>query len=220
MPGWDGRAALGGRHAGRQRDGPDRPDGSTAPGNFSQRRVGESSKGGTDKEPIVIASAATALPPHVLSRPLVEAQVGPVFGLSGRRLDAVLEIIANSQIERRYSIFPVEYLIEPRSLQQLSCEYREHSVCLGRRAASEALQRAKVAPQDVDAIITVSCTGFMIPSLDAYLAPELGLRANVRRLPVTDRVVPRERLDFPSRVIMCWRIPAPRFSWFPSNCRR
>ncbi len=49
-----------------------------------------------------------------------------------------------------------------------------------------ALQRAKIAPQDVDAIITVSCTGFLIPSLDAYLAPDLGLRANVRRLPVTE----------------------------------
>ena len=150
------------------------------------RGAAGSRKDGADRDAIVIASTATALPPHILSRSLVEAQVGPVFGLSGRKLDAVLEIIANSQIERRYSIFPVEYLIEPRSLQQLSGEYREHSVCLGRRAASEALQRAKVAPQDVDAIITVSCTGFMIPSLDAYLAPELGLRANVRRLPVTE----------------------------------
>src|SRR5262249_7082443 len=135
---------------------------------------------------ITIASTATAVPPHIIPRALVEAQVGPVFGLSGRRLDAVLEIVGNSQIERRYSIFPVEYLIEPRPLEQLSREYREHSLCLGRRAASEALQRASIAPQEIDAIITVSCTGFMIPSLDAYLAPELGLRADVRRLPVTE----------------------------------
>jgi predicted naringenin-chalcone synthase len=35
-------------------------------------------------------------------------------------------------------------------------------------------------------ILTVSCTGFMIPSLDAYLAPEMGLRPNVRRLPITE----------------------------------
>jgi alkylresorcinol/alkylpyrone synthase len=150
------------------------------------RRTAGKDTSSSDASKISIASTATALPPHVIPRSLVEAQVGPVFGLSGRRLDAVLEIVGNSKIERRYSIFPVDYLIEPRPLEQLGREYREHSICLGRRAAGEALQRASIAPQEVDAIITVSCTGFMIPSLDAYLAPELGLRADVRRLPVTE----------------------------------
>ena len=134
----------------------------------------------------MIASTATAVPQHVISRELVEAQIGRVFSLSGRRLEAVLEIVANSRIERRYSIFPVEYLIEPRPLEQISREYRDHSLCLGRRAAQQALDRAGIAPQEVDMILTVSCTGFMIPSLDAYLAPEMGLRPNVRRLPVTE----------------------------------
>jgi alkylresorcinol/alkylpyrone synthase len=122
----------------------------------------------------------------VISRGLVEMQIGRVFSLSGRRLEAVLEIVANSRIDRRYSIFPVEYLIEPRPLEQISREYRDHSLCLGRRAAQQALDRAGISPQDVDLIMTVSCTGFMIPSLDAYLAPEMGLRPNVRRLPVTE----------------------------------
>jgi alkylresorcinol/alkylpyrone synthase len=136
--------------------------------------------------PVVIASTATAVPKHVISRQLVEEQIGRVFSLSGRRLEAVLEIVANSRIERRYSIFPVEYLIEPRPLEQISREYRDHSLCLGRRAAQQALDRAGIPPQDVDMILTVSCTGFMIPSLDAYLVPEMGLRPNVRRLPVTE----------------------------------
>jgi len=136
--------------------------------------------------PAVIASTATAVPEHVISREFVEEHIGRVFSLSGRRLEAVLEIVEHSEIDRRYSIFPVEYLIEPRPLEQISREYRDHSLCLGRRVAQQALDRAGIAPQEVDLIVTVSCTGFMIPSLDAYLAPELGLRANVRRLPVTE----------------------------------
>jgi alkylresorcinol/alkylpyrone synthase len=136
--------------------------------------------------PAAIAATATAVPQHVISREVVEAQIGPVFGLSGRRLEAVLEIVANSRIDRRYSIFPVEYLIEPRPLEQISREYREYSLCLGRRVAKQALDKAGIAPQEVDAVVAVSCTGFMIPSLDAYLAPELGLRPNIRRLPVTE----------------------------------
>src|SRR5258708_5950923 len=38
----------------------------------------------------------------------------------------------------------------------------------------------------IDIIIAVSCTGVMIPSLDAHLAGELGFRPDVRRLPITE----------------------------------
>ena len=38
----------------------------------------------------------------------------------------------------------------------------------------------------MDYIITVSCTGIMSPSLDAYLINDLGLRRDVTRLPVTE----------------------------------
>jgi alkylresorcinol/alkylpyrone synthase len=139
-----------------------------------------------DQSPAVIASTALAVPEHVISIDTVRERIGPVFSLSGRRLEAVLEIVSNSRIERRHSIFPVDYLIEPRSLEQISKEYRDHSLCLGRRAARQALDLAGVAPGEVDAVLTVSCTGFMIPSLDAYLVPELGMRPGVRRLPVTE----------------------------------
>lgn len=134
----------------------------------------------------VVASTATALPPHVLSREIVKEYFGRVFQISGRRLSAILEVVDNSKIDRRYAIFPVDYLIEPRPLEQISREYREHAISLGRGAAQQALARAGVAASDVDLIVTVSCTGVMIPSLDAYLVPVLGLRPNVRRLPITE----------------------------------
>jgi alkylresorcinol/alkylpyrone synthase len=43
-----------------------------------------------------------------------------------------------------------------------------------------------VRPDEVDLIITVSCTGFMIPSLDAHLINRMGFRSNVRRMPFTE----------------------------------
>jgi alkylresorcinol/alkylpyrone synthase len=135
---------------------------------------------------IVVASTATALPPHVLSREIVKEYFGRVFGVSGRRLEAILAVVDNSRIDRRYTIFPVDYLIEPRPLAQINREYREHAIVLSRCAARQALERSGIAAADVDLIVTVSCTGVMIPSVDAYLAPELGLRPNVRRLPITE----------------------------------
>jgi alkylresorcinol/alkylpyrone synthase len=135
---------------------------------------------------ITITATATAVPPHVLSRELVKEYYGRTFPLSARRLQAMLEVLDNSRIERRYSLFPVEYLVETRSLTQRNSEYREHAITLAGKVAGEALARAKRQPADVDMIITVSCTGFMIPSVDAYLISEMGFRADVRRLPITE----------------------------------
>jgi predicted naringenin-chalcone synthase len=50
----------------------------------------------------------------------------------------------------------------------------------------KALEKAQWKPEDLDYIITVSCTGIMIPSLDAYLINKLKLRQDIIRLPVTE----------------------------------
>ena len=135
---------------------------------------------------ITITATATAVPPNVLSRELVKEYFGRTFSLSGRRLQAMLEVLDNSRIDRRYSLFPVDDLVETRSLTQRNSEYREHAIALSRKVAEEALARANRSAADVDMIITVSCTGFMIPSVDAYLISEMGFRPDVRRLPITE----------------------------------
>ena len=133
-----------------------------------------------------IAGSATAVPPHVLSRDVVKAGIGGVFGLDGAKLESVLQIIDNSAIDQRYSVFPPEYTIEPRPLAQINAEYQEKAVELGLQVAERALAQAGMAPTDVDLLATVSCTGVMIPSLDAHIATIMGFRSDVRRLPITE----------------------------------
>ncbi len=62
----------------------------------------------------------------------------------------------------------------------------EKAVELGLEVTAQALAQADMSPTDVDLFITVSCTGVMIPSLDAYIATEMGFRSDVRRLPITE----------------------------------
>jgi len=57
---------------------------------------------------------------------------------------------------------------------------------LGSKSLQKALDKANWEPTDIDFIITVSCTGIMIPSIDAYLINELQMRQDVVRLPVTE----------------------------------
>ena len=133
-----------------------------------------------------IAGTATAVPPYLLTRDVVKQHIKDVFSLDGRRLEAIHSVIDNSRIDERHSVFPVEYIIEPRPLAQINNEYREKSFELGLQVTADALAQAEMVPSDVDLLMTVSCTGVMIPSLDAYLATEMGFRPDVRRLPITE----------------------------------
>src|SRR6266404_4263620 len=116
-----------------------------------------------------IAATATALPPHTITRDDVKYYMGRVFDIPERKLEAMMSIVDNAQVHKRHAIFPIE-----------------HAVKLGQEAAEKCLQRAGVRPDEVDLIITVSCTGFMIPSLDAHLINLMGFRSNVRRMPFTE----------------------------------
>src|SRR5881392_1608567 len=133
-----------------------------------------------------IAATATALPPYTISREDVKVYMGRVFDIPERRLEAMMSIVDNAQVHKRHSIFPLDYIIEPRPLSQTNNEYIEHAVKLGREAAEKCLERASLKADQIDMIVTVSCTGFMIPSLDAHLINLMGFRSDVRRMPFTE----------------------------------
>ncbi len=133
-----------------------------------------------------IAATATALPPHTITREDVKYYMGRVFDIPERKLEAMMSIVDNAQVHNRHAIFPIEYTVEPRALSKTNQEYMEHAIKLGREAAEKCLERAGLRPDEVDLIITVSCTGFMIPSLDAHLINLMGFRSNVRRMPFTE----------------------------------
>ena len=141
-----------------------------------------------------IAATATALPPHLITRDDVKYYMGRVFDIPERRLDAMMSIVDNAAVHQRHAIFPIDYTIEPRPLSQTNNEYIEHAIKLGREAAEKCLSRARLCPEDIDLIITVSCTGFMIPSLDAHLIHLMGFRSDIRRMPFTELVTANQKL--------------------------
>jgi alkylresorcinol/alkylpyrone synthase len=87
---------------------------------------------------------------------------------------------------RRASVVPIEEVFRPRDFEAQNDRYaaiaREAGVDLARRA----LAAAEIEPGEVDAIVSVSCTGFMIPALDAHVADALGMGPRLVRLPITE----------------------------------
>jgi alkylresorcinol/alkylpyrone synthase len=144
------------------------------------------SQAANHQPPITIAATATAVPEFKLAREELKEYLKVVFSLDEMRLNALMSIVDNSQVKQRYIILPVEHVIKPRPLAQITQEYQEHAIKLGRQVAVDCLARAGMEPKDIDLLITVSCTGVIIPSLDAHLINELGFRSDVRRLPITE----------------------------------
>ena len=98
----------------------------------------------------------------------------------------VKKIFGNAAVDKRYSIMAPEEVFTATSFQEKNDIYTREVIQLGEQVLSKALKKASWLPESIDYIITVSCTGIMIPSLDAYLINSLKLRQDVVRLPVTE----------------------------------
>jgi alkylresorcinol/alkylpyrone synthase len=133
-----------------------------------------------------IVSVATAVPAHAATQTEVKQALRGLLALDARRLDALMSIFDNAQVENRYSVYPLQQLGRRLSLTRTTEEYRDHAIALGREVAARSLADADLKASDIDLLITVSCTGIMIPSVDAHLVNELGFRSDVRRLPITE----------------------------------
>jgi alkylresorcinol/alkylpyrone synthase len=62
--------------------------------------------------------------------------------------------------------------------------YLEAAESMFVEAGSAAIEKAGLMPEQVDGVVTVSTTGIATPSLEARVGPRMGLRGDVRRVPV------------------------------------
>lgn len=131
-----------------------------------------------------ILNVATAVPPHVIDQEDAKRALRPLLPIAPDRQQAALALFDHTLVQRRFSVLPLDLLLEPRGLAQTMRLYREHAVELAARAAGDCLRGARRSAQSIDLIITTSCTGVLIPSLESYLVERLGLRPDVRRVPI------------------------------------
>ncbi|HET8735653.1 MAG TPA: type III polyketide synthase [Pricia sp.] len=134
-----------------------------------------------------VRTVAKQLPDYCRSTddiiPLVETWLA---GQDKRFLRKVVKIFEGAAVDKRYSIMEPEEVFTATSFEDKNDIYTREVKKLGKKALQKALANAGWQPDSIDYIITVSCTGIMIPSLDAYLINDLGLRQDIVRLPVTE----------------------------------
>ena len=136
---------------------------------------------------VKITSVATQLPPYTRSTeeiiPFLKVWLS---GQDERYQRKVIKLFENAGVERRYSIMDAEEVFLKTSFEEKNDIYKRETIKLAEGALTKALNKASLTPTDIDFIITVSCTGIMIPSVDAYLINKLDMKQDIVRLPVTE----------------------------------
>ena len=136
---------------------------------------------------VKIKAVAKQLPPY--SRPTADILPYVELWLSGqdeRFIRKALKIFGNAGVDKRYSIMEPAEVFTATTFEKKNDIYIRECTKLAEQSLKKALDKANWKAQDIDYIITVSCTGVMIPSVDAYLINSLKMKQDIVRLPVTE----------------------------------
>jgi len=131
-----------------------------------------------------IAAVRSVFPPHRYAQAEITDMVAELGGLGQAQRSLLARLHANSGVKFRHLVFPIEEYRDVHGIGPSNERYAGAATGLAEQALRCALGQTGVLASDLDLLIVTSVTGVTVPSIDALLIPRLGLRPDIKRLPV------------------------------------
>ncbi|MFD8973007.1 MULTISPECIES: type III polyketide synthase [unclassified Streptomyces] len=131
----------------------------------------------------VLCRPAVAVPEHTITR-RETLDLARRLHAGHEQLPLVLRLIENTGVAKRHLVQPIEATLAHPGFEARNALYEREAKARVPAVVEEALAHAGLEARDVDLIVYVSCTGFMMPSLTAWMINTLGFRGDTRQLPI------------------------------------
>ncbi len=132
----------------------------------------------------VLAAVGTALGDFAYPQQVITKAFGALVVPDPERRGLLERFHAAAGVRTRHLALPLEAYPALEGFTAANEAFVGLAVELGARAVGDALDAAGLAATDVDLIMSVTVTGVAAPSIDARLVSVLGLREDVKRVPV------------------------------------
>ncbi|HEX8839299.1 MAG TPA: type III polyketide synthase [Sphingomicrobium sp.] len=134
--------------------------------------------------PCSLLSIATAVPPYVVQQGEAKALARDAFGGRKALFDRLSGVFDNAGIAKRHIVAPADWYLSRHGWRDRNDVYLKAAEQLFVEAATRAIDKAGLKPDEIDGVVAVSTTGIATPSLDARCAARMGFRSDIRRVPV------------------------------------
>jgi alkylresorcinol/alkylpyrone synthase len=125
-----------------------------------------------------IAAVAVKFPPNRYTQ---DEAIGALTDFAGPEFR---RFALSSGVEFRNTALPLSRYSQLSGFTEANDAYVEIALDLAEQAFLAALDQAKVKPSEVDIIFSTTVTGLAVPTLEARLAARVGLRQDVKRVPL------------------------------------
>ena len=133
-----------------------------------------------------ILSVRSALPGNGYPQSVLTDAFARFVVHDGDRFDEAVmrRLHRNAGVESRHVALDLDDYAGLGDFGEANSRFIIHAVDLGSRALVDALKAAGLTPSDVDLVVCATVTGLAVPSLEARIAAQVGLRPDVKRVPL------------------------------------
>jgi alkylresorcinol/alkylpyrone synthase len=131
-----------------------------------------------------IVSVATAVPPYLMRQEEARRLAEEHFGDHIANITRYLQVFENALVSERYFCVEADWFRRRHSLATKNRLYLEWAEKLCLAAIEKCLDGSGVTREAIDHFVFISSSGIATPSLDVALINNLGLRTDIRRLPL------------------------------------